>query len=69
MSKHKSPSASPGLHRDERAGGAMTTSPSTEIAELDAGAPIEDPARDSSGQRDGVHTRRSGVAGKHRSKT
>ncbi len=55
MSKHKRASASPGLHRDERAGGAVTTSPSTEIAELDAGAPSEAPATESSGQREGMH--------------
>jgi hypothetical protein len=32
MSKHKRASASPGLHRDERAGGTLTTSPATELA-------------------------------------
>jgi len=55
MSKHKSASASPGVHRDERAGGAVTASPTTELAELDAGPVVENPATDSSGQREGFH--------------
>ena len=55
MSKHKSGSASPGVHREERAGGAVRTSPTTELAELDAGPVVENPATESSGQREGIH--------------
>jgi hypothetical protein len=55
MTKHKAPSASPGLHRLERAGGAEQTSPTTDIAELDAGAAIEKPSEDSSGEHEGMH--------------
>ncbi len=46
----------------------MTTSPTTEIAELDAGAPIANPSIDSSGQREGLHVHPVIGPGKRRSK-
>jgi hypothetical protein len=55
MSKHKSSSQSPDLRRIEHAGGPLPTSPTTELAELDTEAAIENPAEDSSAQHEGMH--------------
>jgi hypothetical protein len=55
MSKHKSSSKSPEIQRIERAGGPLPTSPTTEVAELDAEPAIVNPGKDSSAQHDGMH--------------
>jgi hypothetical protein len=67
MSKHKFGSASPRVHRDERAGGAVTTSPTTKIAERDDGV-VANPSIDASGQREGLHVHPVIGPGKRRSK-
>jgi len=55
MSKHKSPSQSPGLRRIEHRGGPTPTTPTTELAELDSDVAIENPSEESSVEHEGMH--------------
>jgi hypothetical protein len=66
MSKHKSSSQSPDLRRIEHSGGPLPTSPTTELAELDTEAAIENPAEDSSAQHEGMHRQPTQDRGKGR---
>jgi len=55
MSKHKSRSPSPVVHRIEHAGAVSSAVATTDVAELDIGAAIENPAKDASVSRQGMH--------------
>jgi len=55
MSKHKSMSPSPAVHRIEHAGAVSSAVATTNIAELDSDPAIENPAKDASVSRQGMH--------------